>query len=346
MKALVKLAAGKGNVQIRDVPEPFPGPGQVKIEVKAAGICGSDIHILHGGSPQPTHPPFIMGHELSGMITEIGPGSTAWHVGDRVTAETVFSVCEQCEYCRTGLYHLCRERKGFGFWHDGAFAKYIVVPEKRVHKLPDRTDFISGALCEPLAVVTHAVVELSIILPGDLVLVSGVGSIGLLAAQVARLKGGRVVLSGTKEDAGRFAIARSLGFCEGIDVQTQNLQAAIQEMSQGKGIDVVLECSGAPEAVRSGFLAIKKKGRFLQIGLFGKPFEVDFELIASKEITVQGSISHHWASWSMALKLLEREIVQTRPLVTDILPLDRWQEAFAKLERKEGMKILLTPIES
>lgn len=202
MKALVKIAGGKGNVQIRDVPEPFPGPGQVKIEVKAAGICGSDIHILHGKSPQPIHPPFIMGHEFSGIITETGPGSTVWHVGDRVTAETAFFVCEQCEYCRAGQYHLCRERKGFGFWHDGAFAQYIVVPEKRVHKLPDCIDFISGALCEPLAVATHAVGELSRILPGDLVLVSGVGSIGLLAAQVARLKGGRVILWGRRKTPG------------------------------------------------------------------------------------------------------------------------------------------------
>ena len=346
MKALVKIAGGKGNVQICEVPEPFPRQGQVKIEVKAAGICGSDIHILHGKSPQPTHPPFIMGHEFSGIIREMGPGSTVGQVGDRVVAETAVFVCEQCEYCRTGQYHLCREREGFGFWHDGAFAQYIIVPEKRVHKLPDSIDFISGALCEPLAVATHAVGELARILPGDLVLVSGVGTIGLLAAQVARLKGGRVILSGTSEDTGRLAIARSLGFSEGIDGQAQNFQACIHELSRGKGIDVVLECSGAPEAVRSGLLAIKKKGSFLQIGLFGKPFEVDFELIASKEITVQGSISHHWASWSMALKLLERGIVQTRPLVTDILPLDRWEEGFAKFERKEGMKILLTPVQS
>ncbi|MBP1715633.1 MAG: Alcohol dehydrogenase GroES domain protein [Deltaproteobacteria bacterium] len=343
MKGLVKFARGKGNVELREVAEPSPGPDQVKIEVKAAGICGSDIHILHDQIVQPIHPPFVMGHEFCGVVTEIGPEVTAWENGDRVTAEPAFSVCERCDYCRTGQYHMCWERKGFGFWHDGAFAKYIVVPEKRVHRLPVAVDFIAGALCEPLAVATHSVIELTAIKPTDWVLVTGVGAIGLLVAQVARLKGGRVVLAGVTADRKRFQIAETLGFHDCLDVQKHSLQDCARAKTGGKGFDVILECSGSPEAVREGLAAIKKRGIFTQIGLFGKPFELNFETIAFKEITLQGSISHPWRAWDAAIRLLESGTVQTRPLVTDVFSLERWQEAFQKFENKEGTKILLIP---
>jgi L-iditol 2-dehydrogenase len=238
---------------------------------------------------------------------------------------------------------MCWERKGFGFWHDGAFAKYIVVPEKRVHRLPGGVDFFAGALCEPLAVATHSVVELTPIKPGDWVLVTGVGAIGLLVAQVARLKGGRVILAGVTADQKRFRIAETLGFDDRLDVQNQSLQDYAKEKTGGKGIDVILECSGSPEAVRGALAVIKKKGIFTQIGLFGKPFELNFETIAFKEITLQGSISHPWSAWDMAIRLLGSGAVQTRPLVTDVFPLERWQEAFQKFETKEGTKILLIP---
>lgn len=343
MKGLVKFARGKGNVDLREVPEPSPGPGQVKIEVKAAGICGSDIHILHDQIVQPIHPPFIMGHEFCGVVTEAGPGVPAWKKGDRVTAEPAFSVCERCEYCRTGQYHMCWERKGFGFWHDGAFAKYIIVPEKRVHRLPAGVDFIAGALCEPLAVAVHSVIELTELKPADWVLVTGVGAIGLLAAQVARIKGGRVVFAGVGADQKRFQIAEALGFEDRLDVQNRSLRDFANEKTGGKGFDVVLECSGSPEAVKEALGVIKKKGFFTQIGLFGKPFELNFETFVFKEITLQGSISHHWPAWDMAIRLLDSRAVQTRPLVTDIFPLERWPEAFRRFENKEGAKILLVP---
>jgi L-iditol 2-dehydrogenase len=343
MTGLVKFARGKGNVDLREVPEPSPGPNQVKIEVKAAGICGSDIHILHDQIVQPIHPPFVMGHEFCGIVTETGPGVTVWKEGDRVTAEPAFSVCERCEYCRTGQYHLCWERKGFGFWHDGAFAKFIVVPEKRVHRLPAGVDFIAGALCEPLAVAAHSVIERTAIRPADWVLVTGVGAIGLLVAQVARLRGARVVLAGVTADQKRFQLAQSLGFEDRLDVQIRSLREAAGEKTGGKGFDVVLECSGSPEAVREALTVIKKRGIFTQIGLFGRPFELNFETIAFKELSLRGSISHPWTAWDAAIRLLESGAVQTRPLVTDVFPLQDWPEAFRKFENKEGTKILLTP---
>jgi L-iditol 2-dehydrogenase len=346
MKGLVKYARGEGNIEVRDVPEPSPGRDQIKIEMKAAGICGSDIHIFHDKIDIPIKTPVVMGHEFCGVIAEVGEGVSNWQVGDRVTAETAFSVCERCEYCRTGHYNLCKERRGIGFWYNGAFTKYVIVPEKRVHRLPDNVDFISGALCEPLSVVTHGVIELSHVEPGDKVLVSGAGAIGLLAAQVARCQGGRVIISGTSADMDRFKLARSLGFEELVNVQTQDLRQFVDKITDGKGMDVVLECSGAPEAARVGLEVIKKLGVYAQIGLFGKPFEINFETIAYKELSVSGSFSQRWTAWEISLELLEKGMVKTGPLVTDIYPITEWREAFTKFENKESTKVILKPLEN
>lgn len=346
MKGLVKFARGHGQVEVREVDEPFPKEGEVKIQVMAAGICGSDIHLFHDAIAMPIRTPVVMGHEYCGVVVEVGKGISNWQVGDRVTSETAFSVCERCGYCRTGLYNLCSDRKSNGFWFNGAFAKYIVIPEKRLHRLPDNVDFLAGAMCEPLSCVTHGIVDLSHIVSGDTVLVSGVGGIGLLAAQVARSEGGRVILSGTSKDLIRFELAKSLGFDEIVNVEEQNLRQFISLITQGKGVDVVLECSGAPEAARIGFDVVKKRGVFTQIGLFGKPFEINFEAIAYKELKVGGSFSQHWTAWETSLKLLERGIVKTRCLVTDIYPISDWPEAFDKFEKQQGLKIVLQPLDS
>jgi L-iditol 2-dehydrogenase len=340
MKGLVKFAKGPGHVEVREVEEPFPREGEVKIEVKAAGICGSDIHLFHEEIDIPSRPPVVLGHEFCGIIAEAGKGVSHWRVGDRVTSETAFSSCERCEYCRTGQYNLCKERKGIGYWYNGAFTRYIVVPEKRVHKLPDNVDFLAGALCEPLSCVTHGITDLSRIVPGDTVLVSGVGAIGLLAAQVARSAGGRVILSGTAEDGQRFELAKSLGFAEMVNVQEQNLPRFLGEITQGKGADVVLECSGAPEAARMGLEVIKRRGVYTQIGLFGKPLEINFETIAYKELQVSGSFSQRWTAWELAIQMLANGTVKAGPLVTDIYPLDQWREAFGKFEKRQGVKII------
>jgi L-iditol 2-dehydrogenase len=343
MKGLVKFARGRGQIEVREVKEPRAQAGEVKIEVKATGICGSDIHVFHDEIDLPIQTPVVMGHEFCGVIVDLGEGVTGWHVGDRVTSETAFSVCEKCVYCRTGQYHLCKERKGIGFWFDGSFADFIVVPEKRVHRLPENVDFIAGALCEPLACVIHGVIELSQVHSGDTVLVTGVGSIGLLAAQVARSEGGRIILSGISEDVKRFELARAMGFHELVNVQEMDIFQYIEEMTNGGGVDVILECSGAPEAARTGIRAVKKRGVYTQIGLFGKPLEINFEDIAYKELQVSGSFSQRWVAWEMALKLLELKKVETKPLVTDIYSLYEWQAAFNKFEKRQGTKIIFQP---
>jgi L-iditol 2-dehydrogenase len=346
MKGLVKYAKGNGNMAVREVDEPKPGAGQIKVEIKAAGICGSDLHIFHDDiAGIPINPPVITGHEFCGVVADVGTGVTEWKVGDRVTSETAFSFCGSCLHCRTGRYNLCNNRRTLGYWYNGVFTKFTIVPKERVHRLPDHVDYIAGALCEPLACVTHAVLDLTSITTGDVVLVIGPGSIGLLALQVAKSQGAVVVVSGTDVDDQRLSLARKLGADYAVDVTRENISDVVNRFSKDRGADVVLECSGAPRAANDGLVLARKGGQYTQIGLFGKPIQIDFEKICFRELKVTGSLGSTWVSWEKAIQLLAAGTVNTRDLVSDIMPITEWEKAFAKFESKEGMKLVLTPVE-
>lgn len=344
MKGLVKYDKGPGNMEVREMREPAPGPGQVKIEVKVAGICGSDIHILHSNIAIPVNTPVITGHEYSGVVTELGEGVTTYKVGDRVTSETAFTYCGVCHNCKTGRYNLCDKRLVLGYWFNGAFAKYLLVPEGRIHKLADHISFEEGALLEPAACVTHAAMDLATIQAGNVVLVSGPGAIGLIALQVAKAHGAFVIVSGTNVDSERLEIAKNeLGADVIIDVTKEDLQQRIKEITDGTGVDVVLECSGSGLATAAGIEAVKKQGQFIQIGLAGAPFEVNFERICFKEIKVTGSLGSVWTSWKHAIRLLESGQINLKRLASHSFSIDEWEKAFKVFENKEGLKVLIRP---
>jgi L-iditol 2-dehydrogenase len=343
MMGLCKTAEGVGNLEYRDMPIPEPGEGQVLIEVRAAGICGSDLHIFRWDTQLPMNLPVIIGHEYSGVLSALGKGVKGWDIGERVTVEPSFSVCGSCIYCRTGSYNLCPERKVQGFWAHGAFTRYTLAPAHRLHRLPENVDFHEGALTEPLACCVHGVVELTGITVGELVVVSGPGTIGLFSLQLIRAFGGRVVVIGTSADRNRLKVARDLGAEYVLNLEEENPWKLIEDLSEGLGADALIECSGVPVAARTGLDLIRKGGRYTQIGLFGKPITIDFEKIAYKELRVTGSFAQRWTAWKKALDLVSHGEVRIKPLISDVMPLSRWQEAFRKFEAKEGLKILLEP---
>lgn len=343
MKALYKVAPGKGNVGIRDVPEPVPGPGQVKVAVKAAGVCGSDLHIFHDEIAIPIKPPVIIGHEFSGVIADLGDGVTDLCVGDRVTCETTAWSCGRCLHCRLGHSNMCASRKVLGYAFDGCFAPYCVVNEHQVHRLPDNVDFSAGALTEPLACSVHAVLELTNISAGDLVVITGPGPIGLMCLQLAAAAGGFTVVCGTTQDAERLELARQFGADVIVDVQTQDLHQMVDELSGAHGADVFLECAGSAAAARLGLEITRRGGQYTQVGLFPGPFELKFDLIAYKELRVTGSLGQRWTSWQRALALLGQGQVDTGALVSHTLPLTEWREAFRLVETKQGLKVILDP---
>jgi len=343
MKAVVKYALGPGNVELRDVPEPFPEPDEVKIEVKAVGICGSDLHIYDGDIKLLMRTPVVMGHEFSGVITEVGSSVSGFKLGERVSSETSAQVCGSCVPCRTGNYNVCAQKRLIGYWFNGAFAKYCVVPSRLVHRLPDNVSFVGGALCEPLMCCVNGVLEKTSISPGDVVVVAGPGTIGLLSLQLVKAKGGFVILCGTSADKSRLELGKKLGANIAVNVEEQNPWELVSGMTNGEGCDVFLECSGSPAAVRMGLNLVRRGGQYTQLGLAGHPFELDFDLVAYKELTVKGMLGQKWTSWRRGMNLLEKGLVKTEELVSDILPLSKWQEGFEKMRRKEGLKIILNP---
>lgn len=340
MKGLVKFEVGPGNMEIREMPEPVIQKGFVKIEVKAAGICGSDLHILHSDIAIPIKPPVITGHEFSGVVTEIGEGVTSCKVGDRVTSETAMTYCGNCHNCKSGRYNLCDKRLTLGYWYNGAFAQYTMVPQDRIHILTDSISFEEAALIEPLACVTHAAMNLSSIEAEDIVLISGPGVVGLMAMQVAKAHGAITIVSGTDIDSTRLAQAKNLGADHTINVSKQDLLREIALITRGIGVDIVYECSGAGIATRLGIEAVKKQGQFVQIGLAGKPMELLFDRICYKEIRVTGSLGSIWSSWKKAIQLVESGKVDLKALISHEFTLEEWSKAFNAFEQKEGFKIL------
>ena len=343
MKAVVKEASGEGHIVLKDVPEPSAGPGQVKIRVETTGICGSDLHILHGDIQIPMRPPFVIGHEFAGVIEQVGAQVTRWEVGTRVTAENSRTVCGHCRYCATGNYNLCEERLATGYAFDGAFARYCVVPEERVHRLPDNVDFVSGALSDPSACAYHAVHDLTGIDAGDVVLITGPGPMGLFSLQYVKANGGTVILTGLPKDRPRLELGKELGADHAVVVGEDDLAGVVQNLAGGLGVDVVLECSGAGSAARTGLKLVRKQGKYTQVGIFGAPITVDLAQLVYKEIRMTGSFSQKFLAWEAAVALCSQGRVQARPLVTDMLTLDEWEEGFRRFESGEAIKVVFEP---
>ena len=343
MKAVVKYAEGKENIELRDVPEPAVGDDEVKIKVEAAGICGSDLHIYTWDIGIPTRVPFIIGHEFSGIITEVGKNVKRFKGGERVTAENSRSVCGHCRYCMTGNYNLCKERRATGYAFDGAFTSYCVVPEERIHLLPENVDFITAALTDPSACAYHAVQELTGVNAGDIVLITGAGAMGLFSLQYVKANGGIAIITGLAKDRKRLDLAKELGADVTVDVSRGDLTDIVLDMSNGEGVDVALECSGAEEAAKECLELLRRQGKYTQIGIFGHPVTFDLDRVLYGEVRLIGSFSQKYTAWSAAIKLFSQGKILTKPLVTDILPLEQWEEGFRRSFEGKAIKVVFKP---
>jgi L-iditol 2-dehydrogenase len=341
MKALVKTKAGPGNVELIDVDEPVPNSNEVKIKVFACGVCGTDLHVLHATTIYA--PGVILGHEFSGVITEVGSNVKRFKPGDRVVAETTVESCGYCQYCIAGDHNICANRRGLGRTGDGAFASYLILRQQLIHILPDSVELDEAALLEPLACTVHAVIETGTVHAGDRVFVSGPGGIGLFAMQVAKAEGARVVIAGMTRDAERLALAKQLGADRVVNLETENIEDIMNEETNGIGFDIVIECSGSAAAVGSSLKLIRRQGQFIQMGLSGKEIPVNFDLVVNREIRILGSVNSKWTSWERAIKLLASKKVVTKPMISQVLPLENWEIAFDNMKFARGVKTLLIP---
>lgn len=329
MRALAKLRTGPGQVGLRERAEPRPGSGQVLIEVHGAGVCGTDLHIQDGDYP--TRAPVTMGHEVTGVVAEVGAEVEPRWRARRVVCETYYKTCQVCAWCRDGRPNLCPERRSIGSHADGGFAPRLVVPVTNLHPVPDWMDEHSAALAEPLACVCHCLLDPPSVQPGDEVVVTGPGPVGLLAAQVARLLGGSVLVCGLAQDTQRLAMASRMGF------------ATTQGSPGARSADVVIECSGSPSGAAVCLETARPGGRFVQIGVFAGAVTVPLHRLVYSELIVTSGFASTPRSWRHAMKLIAGKAVELTPLVSSVMPLDRWEEAFADLRAGSGLKIILDP---
>jgi L-iditol 2-dehydrogenase len=328
---LGKLAPGPGHLGMRDQPVRQPAAGEVTLQVIAAGICGTDLHIADDEFP--SNPPVTMGHEVTGEVAALGEGVDESWMGARVAVETYFYYCERCQYCRNGRPNLCSQRRSIGSHVDGGFAEWLTLPARNLHRLPDSVGRHAGALTEPLACVAQILFDPPLLSSGDRVLVVGPGTMGMLTAQSVRAAGGEVILVGLERDRARLDIAADLGFEARV----------VGDPGVGDGFDAVCECSGAAAGGAMALDAVRKGGRYIQVGIYGNPVTIDIDQVLYKEVTYTSGFASTPASWERAMRLLEGGAVDLDRLVSEVVPLPDWENAFAATRAGEGMKFVLNP---
>jgi L-iditol 2-dehydrogenase len=338
MLALRKRALGDPTPTLELIPEPTLRAGHAIVQVAAAGICGTDVHILH--DEYRCEPPVTLGHEVAGTIAALAPDVEGFRVGDRVVSETYFSTCGRCPYCRDGRPNLCSVRRSIGSFEDGAFAARVLVPAHNLHPLPDTIGFPEAALIEPLACVVRGLLELGRVDAGDRAAITGPGPIGLLALQVAKAAGARVVMLGTRADAARLALATRLG-ADGVGFVDDDPRA-LALRTLGAEPNLAIECSGATPAAPLLLDLLAKGGRFIQIGLYGRAVTLDMDLLCTKELRFSGSFATTPSSWERALSLAAGG-VSLRALVGATFPLAEAEAAFAAVAARVPGKVLLIP---
>ncbi len=344
MKAVIKEKKGYNSITYKDIPKPIINDDEVLIKVKAAGICGSDIHIFH--DEHPYWPPVVLGHEFSGVIEKVGKNIINFKVGDRVTSENHLRVCGICRFCRLGLIHLCSSRRAAGYGIDGAMADFIKLPELLLHKLPEGISFIEGAIIEPTSTVTHAIIERGKIGPQEIVVVIGPGPIGLIAAQVAKACGvKKVVICGITEDMNhRLSVAKELNIDFIVNVDETDLRKLILSQTNKYGADSVVECSGSESGVNLAVDILAKNGKLIGMGLFGKDLlKFKWDQIIYKELNIIPSMSSTFSSWNYAISMLDNGKLNLKKIVSHTIPMSQYRKAFELLMNKKGLKIILIP---
>ncbi len=337
MRALRKRSSEPGDVGLEEVPPPVAACDQALIEVWATGICGTDLHISEGSFA--SRPPVTMGHEVTGVVTAVGEGVASDWIGRHVASETFFATCGVCPWCRDGRPNLCPQRRSIGSGADGGFAPWLVVPAHNLHAVPAGIDPRAAALSEPLACVCQSLCDPARVEPGDDVLVTGPGTMGLLSAQVARACGGTVLVVGTDHDQVRLAAAEQLGFRAALAADGE----APRALGGGYGPEVVIECSGSAQAMAAGLEVLRRGGRYVQIGQTDRPVPVRLAQVSFHELTITGGFASTPHSWRRAMELLSQGVVRLEPLVTEVAPLGDWQRVFADTAAARGIKYLLDP---
>ncbi len=343
MKAL--LLSQYNQLDIADLPAPEPGPDEILVRVAACGICGSDVHGYDGTSGRRI-PPIVMGHEAAGVVASTGSGVKKFKAGDRVTFDsTVY--CGECEFCRQGEINLCNNRQVVGvscgdYRRAGAFAEYVVVPQRIAYHLPEALEFKEAAMLEAVSVALHAV-RVSEMKGGETALVIGAGMIGLLTLQAAKAAGATKVLV-ADIDRTRLETAKNIGADETLLLSGNDLVQEILRQTGGRGVDLVLEAVGRQETIAASIASVRKGGTVTLIGNISPEIKIPLQAVVSRQIRLQGSCASS-GEYPQAMELLANGKIKVKSLITAVAPLEDGPRWFERLHAGEPnlMKVVLDP---
>ncbi len=343
MKALV--LTGYGKFELLDVPLPTLQPGEVLVRVKAAGICGSDVHGMDGSTGRRI-PPLIMGHEAAGVIGAVGEGVTGWKAGDRVTFDSTIYRLDDW-YSRKGMYNLSDNRMVLGvscpeFKREGAFAEYVAVPQHILYRLPEKVSFEQAAMVEPVAVALHAV-NLTQVSLNDTAVVGGAGMIALFVIQLLKRAGCRQIIA-FDLDPDRLALARKLGATHTFKAGEIHLSEEVKKLTNGRGADIGFEVVGVTPVLKTVIESVRKGAQVTLIGNVAAEVELPLQQVVTRQLKLQGSCAI-CGEYEAALDLIDRKLIETDPLISAVAPLEEGADWFNRLYRREKglMKVILKP---
>lgn len=340
MRAYVRRSDTPGDARVDDVDDPVPGHDEVVLRVSACGICGSDLHALRADPGfEFVAQPVVLGHEFSGVVGAVGAGVMSVRVGDRVVAISIQG-CGRCTTCRSGATQLCADRRVIGLHHDGGLAQHVTVGERYLVPVPDALDLELAALTEPLSVAVHAVLGRTRIVPGDRVVVSGPGTIGLLCARLAVLSGAHVVVLGTSADEGRrLPIATDFG-AHAVTVDG-DAKAAAHAAFGGRTADIWVEASGAGPALAAAVSGgVRRGGHVTVVALYADAVPIVPTDAVRDELSIAFSYASSLPDYVRALDLLTSGAVDGAALV-DEFPLAEAQRAVDAAYAAETVKPLI-----
>ncbi len=333
------------DLEMVQMPTPEIGDEDVLVRVRACGICGSDVHGLDGATGRRI-PPLVMGHEAAGEVAATGAKVHDLKPGDRVTFDSTI-YCGSCYFCLRGDVNLCDRREVLGvspgeYRRHGAFAEYVSVPRRIVYRLPDTLSYDQAALIEAVSVAVHAV-NLTPIPLGASAAVVGSGMIGLLTVQALRAAGCARVIALDIDD-GRLALAKQLGATGTVNSKAAQPEAAVRDLTDGRGADVALECVGATEPVRIAIHSVRKGGAVTLVGNVSPKIEIPLQVVVSRQIRLQGSCAS-CGEYPAVIDLMARGIIRVDSLISAVAPLAEGRSWFDRLYRREGnlMKVILRP---
>lgn len=343
MRAVLKAEAGPGLTIVEDYPTPQIGPGEVLVKVRAASICGTDLHIYRWDdwAAGRIKPPVIIGHEVTGDVVQVAPDVQRVKVGDFVALESHI-ICNVCKYCRTGRGHICENTQIIGVDRNGGFAEYIAIPAQNAWvNQPDMPERIS-VLMENFGNAVHTALAQSC--SGKNILLTGCGPVGCMAIAVAKAAGARAIWASDISQY-RLDLARTMGADHTINPLEEDMVKRIMDDTHGEGIDVLLEMSGAPSAINQGFSVLNLDGEAALLGLTAQPMLFDLNHhITFKAATVRGIAGRRlWQTWFQMQELIESGKVDLNPMVTHEFRLDEYDKAFETFASGSSGKVMLRP---